>query len=153
MIQFSVRLPRELHRAVRFIAADRNVSINQIVIEALQEATAKARISLPSELSTLVLDDAQGYGYRNIQKAYAAYGYKTRDKSKDAEKRAKKRHILKWLNEHKEFDGLMEAVAFDCVKCCEPFNAGLVKGMLKANNLNPDFTAGELLKVWNSRRE
>ena len=34
-----------------------------------------------------VLDDAQGYGYRSVQKAYAAYGYKTRDKSKDAEKR------------------------------------------------------------------
>ena len=100
-----------------------------------------------------VLDDAQGYGYRSIQKAYAAYGYKTRDKSKDAEKRAKKRHILKWLNEHKEFDGLMEIAAWDSAKGCEPFNAALVKEMLKANNLNPDFTAGELLKVWNSRRD
>ena len=100
-----------------------------------------------------VLDDAQGYGYRSVQKAYAAYNYKNRDKSKDAEKRAKKRHILKWLSEHKEFDGLMEAVAFDCLKCGEPFNAGLVKEMLKENNLKPDFTAGELLKAWNSRRE
>ena len=95
-----------------------------------------------------VLDDAQGYGYRSVQRAYAAYGYKNRDKSKDAEKRARKRHILKWLKEHKEFDGLMEAVAFDCVKCGEPFNAALVKEMLKDNNLNPDFTAGELLRTW-----
>ena len=95
-----------------------------------------------------VLDDAQGYGYRSVQKAYAAYAYKNRDKSKDAEKQARKRHILKWLKEHKEFDGLMEAVAFDCVKCGEPFNAALVKEMLKDNNLNPDFTAGELLRTW-----
>ena len=40
-----------------------------------------------------ILDDAQGYGYRTPQKTYAAYGYKTRDKSKDKEKLAKKKHI------------------------------------------------------------
>ena len=27
-----------------------------------------------------ILDDAQGYGYRTPQKAYAGYAYKTRDK-------------------------------------------------------------------------
>ena len=32
-----------------------------------------------------VLDDAQGYGYKSPQKAHAAWGYKNRDKSKDAE--------------------------------------------------------------------
>ena len=98
-----------------------------------------------------VLDDAQGYGYKSIQKAYAAYSYKTRDKSKDAEKRAKKRHILTWLKEHKDFAGLMEAVAFDSVKCGEPFNAATVKQMLKENNLDTDFTAGELLRVWKTQ--
>ncbi|MBR0204485.1 MAG: hypothetical protein IJQ56_08985 [Synergistaceae bacterium] len=100
-----------------------------------------------------VLDDAQGYGYRSVQKAYAAYGYKTRDKSKDAEKRAKKRSILKWLKEHKGFNQLMEDVAFDCMKCGEPFNAALVKKMLKENNYAPDFTAGELLRVWSNRKD
>ena len=97
-----------------------------------------------------VLDDAQGYGYKSVQKAYAAYAYKTRDKSKDAEKRAKKRHIQQWLKEHKSFEDLMEAIALDCVKCGEPFNAALVKKMLKENNLAPDFTAGELLRAWRS---
>ncbi len=95
-----------------------------------------------------VLDNAQGYGYKSVQKAYAAYAYKTRDKSKDAEKRAKKRHILQWLKENKDFKNLMEVVAWDCVKCGEPFNAALVKKMLKENNLAPDFTAGELLRVF-----
>ena len=37
-----------------------------------------------------LLDDAQGYGYKSIQKAYAAYSYKNRDKSKDKEKQKKK---------------------------------------------------------------
>ena len=98
-----------------------------------------------------ILDDAQGYGYKSIQKAYAAYSYKTRDRSKDAEKRAKKKHILTWLKEHKEFAGLMEAVAFDSVKCGEPFNAATVKQLLKENNLDPDFTAGELLRAWKAQ--
>lgn len=40
-----------------------------------------------------VLDDAQGYGYRSPQKAYAAYAYKHRDKSKDKEKAAKAKKI------------------------------------------------------------
>ena len=30
-----------------------------------------------------VLDDAQGYGYKTKRNAYACYGYKNRDKSKD----------------------------------------------------------------------
>ena len=98
-----------------------------------------------------ILDDAQGYGYKSIQKAYAAYSYKTRDRSKDAEKRAKKKHILTWLKEHKEFAGLMEAVAFDSVKCGEPFNAATVKQLLKENNLASDFTAGELLRAWKAQ--
>lgn len=94
-----------------------------------------------------ILDDAQGYGYKSVQKAHAAYAYKTRDKSKDAEKLAKKKHILKWLKEHKDFAELMEDVAFECVKCGEPFNATLVKKLLRENNLEPDFTAGDLLRV------
>lgn len=98
-----------------------------------------------------ILDDAQGWGYKSVQKAYAAYSYKTRDKSKDAEKRAKKKHIIIWLKEHKDFAGLMEAVAFDSVKCGEPFNAATVKQMLKENNLDTDFTAGELLRVWRAQ--
>ena len=98
-----------------------------------------------------ILDDAQGWGYKSIQKAYAAYSYKTRDRSRDAEKRAKKKHILAWLKEHKDFAGLMEAVAFDSVKCSEPFNAATVKQLLKENNLAPDFTAGELLRAWRTQ--
>ena len=99
-----------------------------------------------------VLDDAQGYGYHTAQKAHAAYAYKTRDKSKDAQLKAKQRHIEQWLKEHKDFFNLMDAVAFDIAKGSwgpnEKFDAGLVNQMLKENNLKPDFSAGELIKVW-----
>ena len=38
-----------------------------------------------------MLDDAQGYGYRTAKKAWAAWTYKNRDKSKDREKARKKK--------------------------------------------------------------
>ena len=63
-----------------------------------------------------ILDDAQGYGYKTIQKAYAAYAYKTRDKSKDKEKLAKKKHIQKWMKEHKDFVKMMDTFAFEIAK-------------------------------------
>lgn len=34
-----------------------------------------------------VLDDAQGYGYKDIRGAYAAWGYKHGDKKKNVEKK------------------------------------------------------------------
>ena len=100
----------------------------------------------------VVLDDAQGYGYKTRQKAYAGYGYKTRDKSKDKEKEAKRRHIQKWMKENKDFVRLMDRIAFEIAKGSwgpdDKFDAKLVKEMLKENDLSPDFTAGELLRVW-----
>ena len=46
----------------------------------------------------------------------------------------------------------MDTVAFEIAKgSCGPddkFDAALVKKMLKDFELSPDFTAGELLKVW-----
>lgn len=99
-----------------------------------------------------VLDDAQGYGYRTAQKAYAGYAYKTRDKSKDKEKADKKKHIQKWMKEHKGFVKAMNGIAFEIAKGSwgpdDKFDAKQVKEMLEEWGLNPDFTASELLRVW-----
>ena len=97
-----------------------------------------------------VLDDAQGYGYKTPQKAHAAWAYKTRDKSKDAEKAARRKHIQKWLKEHKDFQKAMDTFAFEIAKGSwgpdDTFDAKLVKEMLK--DMDVDFTASELLRVW-----
>lgn len=99
-----------------------------------------------------ILDTAQGYGYKSAQNAYAAYSYKTRNKSKDAEKKRKERHIRQWLKEHKNFAGLMDEIAFEIAKGSwgpdDKFNAKLVRDLLKSNHLEIDFTAGELIRVW-----
>ena len=99
-----------------------------------------------------VLDDAQGYGYKTAQKAYAAYSYKTRDKSKDNERLAKKERIKNWMKHHKSFVNLMDGYAFEMAKGTmapdDKFDAKFVKKLLKSEGLEPDFPASELLKVW-----
>ena len=99
-----------------------------------------------------ILDDAQGYGYKSPRKAYAAYAYKHRDKSKDKEKKAKEKHIREWLKQHKDFSNLMDALAFEIYKGSwgpdDKFDAKFVQKMLKENDLQPDFSARDLLRVW-----
>ena len=99
-----------------------------------------------------VLDDAQGYGYRTQQKAYAAYAYKTRDRSKDKERQAKRQHIKSWMKKHKEFMNLLEGIELEIAKGSgdpdDRLDAKLIKSLWKEQDLNPDFTASEFLKVY-----
>ena len=99
-----------------------------------------------------ILDDAQGYGYKTQQKAYAAYGYKMRDKSKDAAKKQKNLGIRKWLREHPDFVELMDQTAFEIWKGSwgpdAKFDAKLVREMLEANNYKVNFTAKQLISTW-----
>lgn len=115
----------------------------------------ETRFCIVSTETGEILDDAQGYGYKTAQKAYAGFAYKNRDKSKDKERQAKKKHIETWMKEHKSFIRLMDACAFDIIKGAaapdDKINAEFVKELLKENDLEPDFTAGDLLKVWQSR--
>ena len=98
-----------------------------------------------------LLDDAQGYGYKSIRNAHAAFRYKNRDKSKDAEKRKREEEVFSWMRKHKEFIGLMEEIAFECAKGSYggPFNASVVKDLLKQNGYTDvPFTPGFLLRCW-----
>jgi predicted HicB family RNase H-like nuclease len=50
-IQFSIRLKPDTYRRLKFIAADRDEPLNKIVSRYLEEATAKAHVSLPNGLN------------------------------------------------------------------------------------------------------
>lgn len=102
-----------------------------------------------------VLDNAQGYGYKTIQGAYAAYGYINRDKSKDEEKQARKKQIEQWMEKNKNFVEMMDTFSFEIAKGSwspdDKFDTKFVDKMLSDNNIKVDFTAGELLRVWKNR--
>ena len=114
--------------------------------------TIETRYCVVSTDTGEILDDAQGCGYKTAQKAHSAYAYKTRDKTKDKEKSLKKKHIQQWMKEHNSFVNVMDETAFEIAKgTCGPdakFDASLVKEMLSNFDLEPDFTASDLLKVW-----
>lgn len=101
-----------------------------------------------------VLDDVQWYWYKTARAAHAAWAYKTRDKSKDKEKAQKRKQIRNWMKAHKAFVEAMDTYAFEIAKGSwgpdDKFDAKFVKRMLEENDLEPEFTAGELLKVWRS---
>ncbi len=78
-----------------------------------------------------------------------------RDKSKDKEHLARKRHIEQWMEQNKSFVKLMDSYAFEIAKGTmapdDKFDAKFVRKLLREESLEPDFTAGELLKIWRGR--
>ena len=105
------------------------------------------RYAIMDEETGEILDDAQGYGYKTPQKAYSAYNYKTRDKSKDKEKKQRIYAIKQFLKAHKGFVSDMEWMEFDALKNGEKFGAKDVKAYLKENNIETEFSPSEILKV------
>ena len=111
---------------------------------------SKIRYVIKDMETGMIVDDAQGYGYKSAQKAYAGWAYKSRDKSRDAEKAEKEKVISKWMKENKPFIRLLDALAFEEWKNTRsPVNAEFVRKLLEENGYrNLNFTAGELLKYW-----
>lgn len=101
-----------------------------------------------------VLDNAQGYGYKDIRGAYAAWGYKHRDKKKDAEKRKRYAAARAWLKQHKNIQGIFDRCAFEIAKGSwgpdDKVDTQLVKDILKDNGLdikNESFKPFDLYNV------
>ena len=98
-----------------------------------------------------VLDDAQGYGYRSAQKAYAAYAWKTRDRSKDKEKQAKEKAIRTWMKQHRAFVNALDQLAFDIVSGGDPnekITTKTVRDLLDELNIETEFEPNDILRVW-----
>ncbi len=96
-----------------------------------------------------IIDDAQGYGYKSIKGAYAAFVYLNRDKSKDKEKADKTKKIKAWMKEHKYFIRDLDGVALDAIKGSDDvIDAKFIENLLVEHNLVPEFSAAELYRVW-----
>lgn len=126
---------------------------NYKVIESKEFSTAGKKRYIVFDIKTgEVLDDAQGYGYKSIKNAYSAFAYKTRDKSKDKEKKQKELKIKFWMSKNKDFVKLMDQIAFEIQKGSwgsnEKFDTAFLKELLKENDIEIEFPASELLKVW-----
>lgn len=68
-----------------------------------------------SSLSTTseILDNAQGYGYKSVQKAYAAYCYKHRSIKEIEREQVAKKLVKEWCKTHREFCSFMSGVVWE----------------------------------------
>ena len=102
------------------------------------------------------LDDAQGYGYKSVRKAYAAYAYKTRTPEQKAAKEKKDAVLKKWCKENKSFIRDLDQFAFEIAKGSwgpeDKVDTAFIKKMLKDYGYEDlPFTAKELLIFWQKR--
>lgn len=114
----------------------------------------ETRFLIVDKESGEALDDAQGCGYRTAQKAYAAYSWKTRDRSKYKEKREKEQAIRAWMKQNKIFVRTLDQMAFDIISGGDPnekITAKTVRELLKEMNIETEFEPKDILKVWKKR--
>ena len=96
-----------------------------------------------------ILDDANGYGYKTTQKAFAGYAYKSRSKQDVANIKRKESVIFKWLAEHKEIRNELDAAAVYALKDGVDMTAKDVKAILDDHDIKDlPFSATELLRCW-----
>ena len=136
------------YKAVAITVPNNNTSDEFVAVE--NETT---RYVIKDMESGSIVDDAQGYGYRTAQKAYAGWSYKNRNKSKDKEKAEKENIIAKWMKDNKSFLNLLDTLAFEIWKGKwgpeDRVDTKFLSELLKENGYTDlSFTAGELLKYW-----
>lgn len=115
--------------------------------------TREIRYRIEDINTGVILDDAQGYGYKTARNAYAGYSYKSQSKKAKREKSARAVKIKKWFSAHEAFTKELEAVSFEIAKdaMCggsEKFTTKTLKSMLDTWGLEVDFPLNEMLKVF-----
>jgi len=100
-----------------------------------------------------ILDDAQGYGYKTIEKAFAVFYYKKNNKKSDAKKKKTlKRTIERWLDKNEDFEDdieywIIQIIAKGCTDVV--LNEETVGDLLKAHNIElKSFSIKQLLEYF-----
>ena len=100
-----------------------------------------------------ILDDAQGYGFKSVQKAYACFAYKNVSPQEKKSRELTKKAVQKWCKDHKSFVGFLEDDAFHIAKGSygpdDNFDEKWVQNaFIEAGYKDLPFTAREFLKYW-----
>ena len=100
-----------------------------------------------------IIDDAQGYGYKNAQKAHNAYHYKTKPKKKKHQAQQQKQKVHTFCKKNKSFIRLLETLIFEAYKegRQSEINLQFYKDMFKEHGFEEDqlpFTIKEFKKYF-----
>lgn len=128
-------------------------SVQAAYSEALSRGRGK-RWVLVDKTTGEIVDDAQGYGFKTPQGAYAAHSYKNRPKKVVARERRIRTAVKRWCRDNPEVVERLEADSFydakDTLHSSESeFTPEYADSVLKELGFeNLPFTGKELLRFW-----
>ena len=91
----------------------------------------------------VIIDDAQGWGYKTRQAAHKAMYYKLNKGSIDNENRT----VVSFMKKNKSFAKDVESAMFYAVKDKEKFTADDLQDIANENSLTLPFDASKFLKI------
>ncbi|WP_226363107.1 hypothetical protein [Pseudonocardia sp. ICBG1142] len=95
-----------------------------------------------------IIDDAQGYGYKSVQNAYRAHGYKSAPPKKENRRDVVKRVVEVWCAAHPALMSDVEKMAFNALKDGESLAQADVERLLSEHGLELPFSVGILMRYW-----
>lgn len=94
------------------------------------------------------MDDAQGYGYKSVQKAHAAWTYKSRSDPDRLLIAGKKKLVQDWCATHKDVVEGLETEAFYALKEGRKFGAKDIQKVFEASGLELPCSAADFARYW-----
>ena len=124
-------------------------NIRVIPIEVPAEFTTETRYVIINSDTGEIFDDAQGYGYRTPQKAYAAFNWKKKSPEEHTEQELKKKEVQEWCRKYKSVVRQIEDILFISVKKRVPYTTQEILEVIPEEAKSEmTFTIKELLKYF-----
>ena len=126
--------------------------VSVIRSESLSRKRGDERFVVISVDTGKILDDAQGYGYKSVKKAWAAWKWKERG----CPKPYVNPEIKRWFSEHKKFCDDLEYATFHYIKdmCREeretkkiPYGE-IIKELLEEYGMEVPLNVSDMAKTW-----
>ena len=91
-------------------------NIKVIPIEIPAEFATETRYVIINSDTGEIFDDAQGYGYKTPQKAYAAFSWKKKSPEEHIEQELKKKEVQEWCKKYESVVKNIEDIIFISIK-------------------------------------
>ena len=124
-------------------------NIKVIPIEIPAEFTTETRYVIINSDTGEIFDDAQGYGYKTPQKAYAAFSWKKKSPEEHIEQELKKKEVQEWCKKYESVVRKIEDIIFISIKERVPYNIQEILEVIPEEaKAEMTFTVSELLKYY-----
>lgn len=122
-------------------------NVKVIRVERTQDFYTEYRYIIINSDTGEVFDDAQGYGYKTAQKAYAAFAWKKKSPDELIAINALKQTVQDWCSSHSDIVRDIQDTAFESIKNNERYSIEEIEQLIPDDvRAEMPFTVKELLK-------